>query len=70
MSDLQINDALALAQDLTDIRAIYGSECEVACKNALRQTDSEDWRSVISATVMLYERRRRATFGPSSLAST
>jgi hypothetical protein len=67
MSEL-VTSALELAKELNQIRYVYGEECCARVEMALRQANSDDWRSIVNAVLVQWERRRRA-YSPHTLSA-
>jgi len=56
---LDVPEALQLADEIAQIRALYGLDCAAFVEAALRQSRSDDWRAVVSGAISAWERHRR-----------
>lgn len=54
-----VEDAIQMADELAQIRSLYGEDCARFVERALRDAGSDDWRTIISGAVNLWSSRRR-----------
>jgi hypothetical protein len=56
---ITVEDAIQIANELAQIRSIYGEDCARFVERALRGTKSGDWRTIISGAVNSWSLRHR-----------
>ena len=56
---IPVEEAIALAEELTQIRVCYGDDCLRFVEQALRRSRAEDWRTTVSGAVNLWSSRYR-----------
>jgi len=62
------NEALDLAYELNQIREIFGPQCANECEVAIRQSESNDWKAIVTAVVGRWQHRRVAMVNPAWVA--